>query len=34
MGIESQGMLLAAGTEDGLALLAVDGHLLPGAKIS
>ena len=34
MGIESQGMLLAAGTADGLALLSVDGHPLPGAKIS
>ena len=34
MGIESQGMLLAAGTADGLALLSVDGRPLPGTKIS
>jgi methionyl-tRNA synthetase len=34
MGIESQGMLLATGTADGLALLSVDGKPLPGAKIS
>ena len=34
MGIESQNMPLAAGTADGPALLSVDGHPLPGAKIS
>jgi len=34
MGIESQGMLLATGTADGLALLSVDGKPLPGTKIS
>lgn len=35
MGVESQGMLLAAGTDDGLALLTLDGNLAaaPGATI-
>ncbi|PLV59823.1 methionine--tRNA ligase [Thermotoga sp. KOL6] len=34
MGIESQGMLLAAKSNDTLRLLTVDGEITPGAKVS
>lgn len=34
MGIESQGMLLAAKSGDTLRLLTVDGEITPGAKVS
>ena len=34
MGLESQGMLLAASDENGIALLAPDKEVLPGSKIN
>jgi len=34
MGLESQGMLLAASDENGIALLAPDKEVTPGSKIS
>mgnify|MGYP000924639339 FL=1 len=34
MGIESQGMILAAGNGDKLALVTVDGDIPVGSKIS
>ena len=33
MGIESQGMLLAAGDQDGLHLMTPDSETTPGAKV-
>ncbi len=33
-GIESQGMILAASTDDQLVILAPDQHIAPGAKVS
>ncbi len=32
-GVESQGMLVAASTEDGIALLMPDAEVLPGTKL-